>query len=163
MIRRSSPQSKGIPAGGNTHAAKDEGCCCLEQFAAAVFPFGFRADDVHAVGTKRKDREGGRVGERRLAIKTFDEWGKMRVAANPPRERGDNMEVPKARMVGTDVSDVFQGHKPLSKDIGTYVKHVCNLFPDVIWKAMEVECDRSKRARTAISIRARASIAIRRR
>ena len=145
MIRRSSPQNKGIPAGGDAHAAKDEGSCCLEQCAAAFFPFGFRADDGHAVGAKRKDREGGRVGERRLTIKTFDEWGKMRVTANPPRERGDNVEVPEARMVGTDVPHVFQGHKPLSKDIGTYVKHVCNLFPDVIWKAMEVECDRSKR------------------
>ena len=84
MIRQSSPQSKGIPAGGNTHAAKDEGGCCLEQYAAASLPFGFRADDGHAVGAKRKDCEGGRVGERRLTIKTFDEWGKMRVTANPP-------------------------------------------------------------------------------
>ena len=78
------PQRKGFPIGGGAHAAKNERRCCLEQVAATVFPFGFGANNAHAVGAERKDCECRSVSERRLAVKAFDERRKLRIASNLP-------------------------------------------------------------------------------
>ena len=67
------PQRKGFPVGGDAHAAKDEWRCRFEQGLAAVLPFRFRANDAHAVGAERKNREGRGVVEAWLAFETFNE------------------------------------------------------------------------------------------
>ena len=80
------PQRKGFPVCGNAHAAKDEWRCRFEQGMAAVLPFRFRANDAHAVGAERKNRECRRVGEARLAVEAFDErrelWGGTEFSGN---------------------------------------------------------------------------------
>ena len=104
------PQSKGFPVGWDAHAAKDEWRRRLEQGMAAVFPFRFRANDAHAVGAERKNRESRRVGEARLTVEAFDERGELWITPNSTCERGDDVEVPEARVVGADVAGVLQRH-----------------------------------------------------
>lgn len=139
------PQRKRFPIGGRSHAAKDERRRGFEQGATTVFPLGFGAYDSHAIGAERKNREGRGVVEAWLAFETFNEWCKVWVSTNSLREWGNNVEVPKARVVCADVSGVFQGHEPLAKYVGADMEHVGNRFLDVVGKAMEVECDRPKR------------------
>ena len=90
------PQRKGFPVCGNAHAAKDEWRCRFEQGMAAVLPFRFRANDAHAVGAERKNRECRRVGEARLAVEAFDERRELWITPNFTCERGDDVEVPEA-------------------------------------------------------------------
>ena len=105
------PQCECCPIRWDTHAAQDEWRCCLEQGAASVFPFGFRANDAHAVGTERKNRECRRVGERRLAVETFDKWRESRGRAKLSGDSRFHVPVPKTRMVSADVSCILERHE----------------------------------------------------
>ena len=90
------PQRKGFPVGGDAHAAKDEWRCRFEQGMAAVLPFRFMANDVHAVGAERKNRKRRRIGEACLTVEAFDERGELWITPNFTCERGDDVEVPEA-------------------------------------------------------------------
>ncbi len=139
------PKRERFPVGWSAHAAKNKRCSCSEKFTAAVFPFGFGADDTHAVCAKGKNRKGRGIVEARLAGKALDKWFKMRIPTNSLCERCHNMEVPKTRMVGADVSCVFQRHKPLPKYVWTNMKRIGNSFLHFIGKAVVIECDNAKR------------------
>ena len=139
------PQRKGFPVCGNAHAAKDEWRCRFEQGMAAVLPFRFRANDAHAVGAERKNRECRRVGEARLAVEAFDErrelWGGTELSGNSCL----HVSVPETRMVGADISRILERHEKSGECAWPHKECVGNCLLDIDGKSFVIKGDSAHR------------------